>query len=136
MAIQTTEGPIRIDPDDLQFTYRGKTIALKVRVSVWPVLLGCVQQSDGTWVAEADLTGDLFSSDVPGGGDPVAYHLAQKGGDPVRFIREVVLPKLNEWLRLLFRANGAPVPPLEQITVALAGVRFVPQPDGTLKLVQ
>ena len=134
MAIQTGEGLIRIDPDDLQFTHRGRTIAVKIRSLMWPVIVGCVKQSDGTWEVSTDLTGDLFLDDVVGQPDVVAYWV-QKHGGPMGFVRAVVLPKLNAWLLTLFPKSDAPIPtatPLEQIQGALQGIRFLPQPDGTL----
>jgi len=131
MSIQTGDGPIRIDPDDAQLTYRGKTIALNVRSLMWPVILGCVKQSDGSWQVGADLTGDLFASDVAGQPDAVAYWVQHHGGG-MGFVRAVVLPRLNAWLAELFPKSDAPVLPLEQINSALSAVRFLPQTDGTL----
>lgn len=132
MTIQTGEGPIRVDPDDLQINYRGKTIAVKVRSLIWPVVLGVQRMSDGTWQVGADLTDDLFGSDVPGEPDPVAYWLKKHGGG-MGFVQNIILPRLNAWLTTVYPATDTPAAPLDQLQAALAGVRFVPQPDGTLQ---
>lgn len=139
MAIQTGTGALRIDADDPQITHRGKTVAIKIRVISWPVVIGCVNDGAG-WKAGPDLTGDLFSSDVPGGGDPVAYHMA---GDPLGFVRNVILPNLNAWLATVWTpqapnagGGGSPAPavaPIEQLQSALGMIRFVVKPDGTVK---
>lgn len=126
--IQTGTGPIRVDADDPQFTHRGKTVAVKIRSIAWPQVLGVVKEGDG-WKVSADLTGDLFSSDAPGGGDPVAHYM-KDGADA--FVRSVILPRLNEWLATEF-APGGLMTPLEQLQAALLGVRFVMQPDGTVR---
>jgi hypothetical protein len=131
MSIQTGGGPIRIDPDDAQMTYRGKTFAIKVRALSWVVIIGCLRQADGTWTSEFDLTDDMFGSDVPGQPDPVAYWIAHFGGAD-GFVREVIVPRLNTWLALLFPASDQPLTPLEQVQVVLSGIKFKPQPDGTL----
>lgn len=138
MAIQTGPGNLRIDADDPQITHRGKTVAIKTRVISWPVVIGCVNDGNG-WKVGPDLTGDLFSTDVPGGGDPVAYHMA---GDPLKFVRNVILPNLNAWLATVWTpqaqtgGTGAPVPdvkPIDQLQYALGLIRFVVKPDGTVK---
>ena len=132
MAIQNGGGPLRIDSDDLQLTHRGKTIAVKIRNIAWPQVLGCSKQADGSWKADIDLTGDLFSSDVPGGGDPVAYHMA---GEPDAFVRTVVLPNLNAWLATLWAPTSegsANVTPLEQLQASILRLRLVVRADGTV----
>ena len=128
MGIQTGSGPIRIDPDDLQITHRGKSVAVKIRSMSWPQVLACVNDGSG-WKVATDLTGDLFSTDVPGGGDVVAYHLA---GDPAGFVRRVIVPNLNAWLATVWTPTGEPVVPLEQLQRAINGLRFVVRTDGTV----
>jgi hypothetical protein len=132
MSIQIGGGPIRVDSDDPQITYRGKTLAVKVRVLSWAVILGCLQQADGSWVADADLTGELFVSDVEGQSDAVAYWIDYYNG-PAGFVSTVVLPRLNDWLARLFPAGEVTLTPLEQVQVVLGTIKFTPQPDGTLK---
>lgn len=135
MSIQVEEGPIRIDIDDPQFSYRGKRIAIKIRQMMWPVVLGCEQQTDGSWEAGADLTDDLFASDPPGGGDPVQYAIAQHGS-AAGFVRAVVVPRLNKWLGDVWppvAPDDVPADaPLQTIQAALFGIRFVAQADGTV----
>jgi len=131
VSIQTGSGPIRIDPDDAQFTFRGKTLAIKIRAVSWASILGCIKQADGTWTAAADLTDDLFGSDVFGEDDVVAHWLNKHGG-AVGFVRAVVLPHLNAWLAGLFPAGEVTLTPLEQVQFALGGIKFSPQADGTL----
>lgn len=135
MSIQTTEGPIRVDADDARFSYRGTTIALKMRRLLWPVLLGVRQGPDGSWEVDVDLTDDLFASDAPGGGDAVAYWLQQHGG-AMGFVRDVVMPRLQAWLADVW-PPAAPddVPadaPLQKIQAALFGIKFVAHADGTV----
>ena len=143
MGIQVTSGPIVVDADDVQFTHRGRTIAIKLRESMWLNVLGCVRQPDGSWKVETDLTGDLFSSDPPGGGDVVGGWVKDKGnGDMLTFIRNVILPRLNAWLATLFppQTTTAPAPapaptgtPTQQLHQSLRGLKFVTAADGTVK---
>ena len=137
MAIQTGEGPVRIDADDAKFKHRGKTIALKMRVIMWPVMMGYELQGDGSWEAGVDLTDDLFASDPPGGGDAVAYWVAHHGG-PMGFVRTVVRPRLQAWLDTVWPPISGPgdLPPSgeaeQQLAAALGSVRFVAMPNGTV----
>jgi hypothetical protein len=73
----------------------------------------------------------MFASDVPGQPDPVAYWIAHFGG-PEAFTREVIVPRLNTWLALLFPASDTPLTPLEQVHAVLGAIKFKPQADGTL----
>lgn len=132
MSIQTGTGELRIDADDAQFTYRGKTIAIKIRALTWPVILGCKKNDDGTWSVVADMTDDLFSSDVIGHPDAVKYWVDKHGGGK-GFVGAVVMSRLNAWLAIEFPETAAPLTALEEIQSALMGIRFVPQADGTLK---
>jgi len=125
MSVQSGGGPLRIDPDDAQVSYRGVTLAVKLRIVAWAQVIGCIKNSDGSWTSKIDLTGDLFASDPW----DCAYAIEHYGSAEV-FVREVVMPRLNEWLAVLF-APGA-VPAEDQIATVLGSIKFAPQPDGTL----
>lgn len=125
MSIQTGAGPIRVDADDLQITYRGVTLAVKVRIVSWAQIIGCIKQSDGSWQSKVDLTGDLFSSD-PWTLDYAVEHY----GSARAFVAEIVMPRLNAWLAVLFTPGQ--VSPADQVAAALSGIKLTPQPDGTL----
>lgn len=127
MSIQTGEGPIRIDPDDAQFSYRGQRIAIKMRDMGTPYILACRQMPDGSWNGELELTDMVWIND----GQSPEKSLAA-AGSAAEFVRRVVLPPLNAWLATLWPPGDAPVAALEQINAALQGLRFVAQPDGTV----
>lgn len=139
MAVQTKSGPIVVDADDLQFTHRGKTIAVKVRKVSWVNVLGVVKQDDGSWKVECDLTDDLFSSDPPNGGDEVGGWVQEKaGGDMVKFVRDIIIPRLNAWLAKLFppvvTQPGTPTgTPVQQLQTVIGGIKFTTAADGTVK---
>lgn len=125
MGVQTGGGPLRIDPDDAQITYRGVTLAVKLRIVAWAQIIGCIRNPDGSWTSKIDLTGDLFASDpwTP------AHAIDQYGSADV-FVQDVVIPRLNDWLAVLF-APGV-VPPEDQIATVLGSIKFAAKPDGTL----
>lgn len=140
MAIQTGDGLPRIDPDDPQFTHRGITVAVKIRVLMWPVILGCRKMPDGTWGVDVDLTDDKFGSDVAGFNSPVVAALSQHGG-ALQFLRNVVVPRLDRWLETLWKpvAAGEPtgIPATENgalaaIQTAFGAIKFTARPDGTV----
>lgn len=138
MAIQTTAGPFVVDNDDLKFTYAGKTIAVKIRVVSWPVVAGLIKQADGSWKQEVDLTGDLFSTDPPNGGDVVGGWVNKiAGGNMTEFIRQIILPRLNDWLKTVFKPTVTTTPPsttpIQTLQTTLGGIRFVVQADGSVK---
>lgn len=131
MSIQTGEGPLRIDADDLQLEHRGKHIAVKIRVMSWPAIVGCVKGPAG-WEAVTDLTGDLFANDLPDGADPVAHAIEQHGGAR-EFVAAVILPRLNVWLATVYPPVGTPNDaPLELVQSAITGLRLVVHADGTV----
>lgn len=131
MSIQTGSGDLRIDPDDLQLTHRGKTIALKVRVFDVPFVLGCLKGSDGKWTAQTTLCDDTF---VNSGITPETE--VAKYGSAKEWVRVIVLPRLRAWLDALFPPSGTPLTALELIAVEVAGLRLTPQADGTVKASQ
>jgi hypothetical protein len=131
MSIQTGEGPLRIDADDLQLEHRGKHIAVKIRVMSWPVIVGCVKRGTG-WEADVNLTDDLFANDLPDGSDPVAHAIEQHGGAQA-FVAAVVIPRLSAWLLKVFPPVGKPNDaPLELVQWAISGLRLVVHADGTV----
>lgn len=131
MAIQTGSGDLRIDPDDLQLTVRGKTIAVKVRVLDVPYVLGCIKAPDGLWTSQAFLCDETFiNSGITPETEVAEYGSARE------WVRQIVLPRLQDWLNTLFKPSGTPLSALEQIAVEVAGLRLQVQPDGTVKASQ
>lgn len=132
MSIQTGPGGLTIDANDPQFTFRGISVAIKIRQIMWPVILGCQRLDDGTWAVKEDLTDDLFASDVPGQPDSVKYWVAHHGGAR-GFVTNVVLAKLNAWLAKVFTPAGeVSENPLELIFAELGNIKFTSHTDGTV----
>jgi hypothetical protein len=130
MGIQTTGGNIVIDSDDLQFTHRGKTIAVKVRILEGvPYIMGCIKGSDGSWQANALLDDETF---VNTGVTPET-ELA-KYGSAREWVRKVVLPLLQGWLDALFPSTSVTQPKsaLEQIAAELSAIKLIINTDGTV----
>lgn len=141
MTIQTTPGAIVVNADDLQLTHRGITIAVKIRMTAWPTVMGVIKQADGSWKFAVDLTDDIFASDPPNGGDMVGGWVTQlANGDMITFIRNIILPKLNAWLKAVFPPVAAPAPAptaafsndLDGLQKALGGIKFTTAADGTV----
>lgn len=127
MSIQTGGGNLRVDPDDAQFTHRGKSIAIKVRDfgNATIVVIGCLLV-DGAWIGAANL---FEMDDVNTPASVIAKYGSADG-----FLRQRVAGPLNDWLTTLFAADGAPMTDLELIAATLSGtVKWLPQADGTLK---
>ena len=131
MAIQTGSGDLRIDPDDLQLTHRGKTIAVKVRLFDVPYIVGAIKGSDGKWEAQAMLDDETFSNT----GTTPETEIARVGSAR-EWVRQIVLPRLQDWLNTLYKPSGTPLTALELIAVEVAGLRLQVQPDGTVKASQ
>lgn len=128
MAIQTGGGDLRIDPDDLQLTHRGKTIAVKVRVLDVPYIIGCTKAPNGTWEGGPFLDDETF---VNSGTTPESE--VAKFGTAREWVRQIVLPRLQAWLDQLFPASGTAPTALEQIAAEVAGLRLRVQANGTVK---
>lgn len=136
MAIQTGEGPISITPSDLQFTHRGKKVAIKIRKLSWPVLIACLDEGSG-WKA------DTILEDWADDPNPV---LRTVNGDTMKWVRETLIPKINAWLLKVFPpiVSGGTTPTttapktddeaLAQIDAALGTLKFVAAADGTVKV--
>lgn len=122
--IQTGTGPIRIDSDDAQITYAGKTVALKVRDfgGGAAYILGCTLDGSEWKAFEAFAFDDGMTPE----------NQESKYGSAVEFVRQFMIPKINAWLLTVY-PSGTTSTALERIASALAGVTFTPQTDGTLK---
>ena len=131
MSIQTGSGDLRIDPDDLQLTHRGKTVAVKIRVLDVPYVIGCIKAPDGRWEGGPFLDDETF---VNSGITPETE--VAKYGSAKEWVRVIVLPRLQAWLDALFPPSGTPLTALELIAVEVAGLRLTPQADGTVKASQ
>lgn len=131
MSIQTGSGDLRIDPDDLQLTHRGKTIAVKVRLFDVPYIVGCIKGSDGKWEAQAMLDDETFSNT----GTTPETEIARVGSAR-EWVRQIVLPRLQDWLNTIYKPSGTPLSALELIAVEVAGLRLQVQTDGTVKASQ
>lgn len=131
MSIQTGSGDLRIDPDDLQLTHRGKSVAVKVRLFEVPYIIGCLKGSDGKWEAQAMLDDETF---VNTGVTPETE--IARVGSAREWVRQIVLPRLQAWLDTIFKPSGTPLTALELIAVEVAGLRLTPQADGTVKASQ
>lgn len=131
--LQVGGDSIRIDPNDPQFTYRGKTVAIKIRNIIWPVVVGCIKMPDGRWVGDRDLMGDIFGNDPPGGGDAVAYELDKHGGAE-GFVREVLVPAINDWLSDVYPQEGLEVPALQRLFLATQELQFSASPSGVVSV--
>lgn len=129
MGIQNDNSDqLRIDPDDLQITHRGKTIAVKVRVVGVPYIMGCIKLPDGKWNGAALLCDETF---VNSGITPESE--VAKYGSAREWVRQIVLPRLQAWLDQLFPAGDRAPTALEQIAAEVAGLRLKVQPNGTVR---
>ena len=128
MAIQTGGGELRIDPDDLQLTHRGKTIAVKIRVLDVPYIIGCIKAPNGTWEGGPFLDDETFVNSSITPETEVA-----KFGSAREWVRQVVLPRLQAWLDQLYPASGTAPTALEQIAAEVSGLRLRVLPDGTVR---
>ncbi len=134
MAIQYGGNEIRIDSSDLQLLHRNTLIAVKVRViDDTPFVLGCVKVPSGAWEAQAILCNQELMGVTP------ESEIARLGSAK-EWVRQIVLPRLQEWLNSLFPAeagngNGTPQTALEQIAAAVSptGISLRVQADGTVK---
>jgi hypothetical protein len=125
MSIQYGPGPVAIAPDDVQITHRGMSVALKLReISAGFQVLMLHTKTSGDWDGGRELIGF----------DDGTFSVQALAADLARFIREV-LRRVNDILAQLFTPQGEQTD-MEKLDAALRGLRFVPQPDGTLKLVQ
>lgn len=132
MSIQYGGSEIRIDSNDLQLLHRNTLIAIKVRViGETPYIIGCIRQPSGAWESAALLDDETF---VNSGVTPETE--IARVGSAKEWVRQVVLPRLQEWLNALFPAigggGGGPTA-LEQIAAEVAGIRLTVQSDGTVK---
>lgn len=127
MGIQTGTGNLVIDPDDLQLTHRGKTIAVKIRVLDAPYIIGCIKGSNGSWQANASLDDDTF---VNSGVTPETE--VAKYGSAREWVRQVVLPRLQGWLDALFPPTGTTKTALEQIASEVMGIKLIINTDGSI----
>lgn len=123
MTIRTS-APITFTPgSDFFRTDRGITWGIKVTVTAAVAFATVfVRGADGTWSAEANLDEMLDTRSGPVGD----------------WMRDVLLPKLNAWLRLKFPPLGPDAPPpspatfYEQADAAIQGLRIIAHADGTL----
>lgn len=127
MGIQTGTGNLVIDPDDLQLTHRGKTIAVKIRVLDAPYIIGCIKGSNGSWQANASLDDDTF---VNSGVTPETE--VAKYGSAREWVRQIVLPRLQGWLDALFPPTGTAKTALEQIASEVMGIKLIINTDGSI----
>lgn len=116
---------VDIKPEDLQVAYRGVTAAVKcVQVNESFEILACIKKND-TWLVSSKLYSDTLSS----------LELAvKKRGDAVSWVKDGLLPKINEWLGALFPPNKVAEVSAVAIEIdrAVSGIRFIAHADGTL----
>jgi hypothetical protein len=130
-----TSGAITVGPKDLQVSYRGAQIAIKVRAD-FGIIVAC-ELINGAWQGVRDLI--MFDMDNVGS---VETELAKAGG-AVAWVKTVLVPLINAWLAERFKPVAAPAPgpapapsgdPYVDIDAAIFALKWLPAADGTLKV--
>lgn len=132
MSIRRTATAPAITSDDLQFTHRGRTLAIELTDIEDLRFIFVVERVNGVWV-QAPVVPLEDCSDA---------QISAAGG-PAMWIRSVFVSALNEWLATLFQpalVAGDPAPSgigvFDQVDTLLQQmIAFAPQADGTLKAI-
>ena len=125
-----TSAPITFGPHDFQRTDRGITWGIKVTsTSDASFVMVFVQGADGKWLPDQTQAAQL---------DAAFETAISRGGPVINWFRDVLLPKLNAWLREKFPPLDATAPPPapttfpEQADALIQGLRITVHADGTL----
>ena len=122
-----TSGQLTVGPDDFQFTFRGKSVAIKVR-SDFGVVVGCLLGPSG-WAGAHELF--MFDQGSVG---TVTDELAKAGG-AMNWVRTILVPRINAWLAELFPPLAEqPADPWQQLDAAIFRLRLQINDDGTAKV--
>ena len=127
MSIQTAPFPLVVDANDLQYTYRGISFAVKLQeiVNFGQIVYFMVKNADGEWNPSSTLD------------DGFDIHIGNYGGDVFKYLTEKLLPALNVALANLYPA-GSTSTPVESKTnfqllhTMLGTIKFGEKSDGTL----
>jgi hypothetical protein len=131
----TTQGAISVGAGDFRTTHRGTEIAIKVR-SDFGCIVAC-EFVNGAWQGAQDLL--FFDQDNIG----TAESEIAKAGSAAMWVKTKLVPLINAWLAERFKPAAAPTPapapipssdPYAQIDAAIYALRWMPQPDGTIKV--
>lgn len=104
MSIQTQTGAPALDASDFQFSHAGITCGIELRHVQTPdgahvtSLLACERAADGGWVYKRTLAQDFFAG-------------IDAAGGVMQWVRNVLVPAINTWLRERFSGTQSPPPP-------------------------
>lgn len=107
MSIQTISGPITMDPStDFVRTTLGLTWGIKCRIIGDVAVVMAVVKRGSEWVLDNGILDNSFDLNI------------DKYSDTMSWLKQKLLPALNAWLALVFKA-GVITPPTNTITTRL-----------------
>jgi hypothetical protein len=125
MAVQTEFGPHDMTGQP-QINFRGKKVGIKtVFVDGLGSVYGLVyNEGTSVWDISRGFVefDDLFTPDT----------LIERNGNTENAVRNVILPKINEWLAVMFTPSDTPISSIEKLDIVLMGIRFTSKEDGTV----
>ena len=143
MSIRRTETTPQITPDDLQFTYKGRSFGLEItEYEGFNIMTLMEKDSNGIWL----LPNASIPANLAWSLDWISDENIMANGGPKMWITKVFLPWFNAILAAIFKpvtvttpTGGtvpAPVRPIDQVDILLKNmITIVPQSDGTIKAV-
>jgi len=128
VTIQSNDGPLQIGPADFQRTDRGERWAIKCRaLDGMQVVIAVLQQPDGSWGY-----GDPAE---PAMLDPEFHNSAATYPLVADWMRAVLIPRLNAWLRAHFGSASEPAAEqtrFEQADKLIRGLWIAQDAEGYL----
>lgn len=122
MTVQAQEGPIYMGPNDFQRTDKGINWGIKCRdIAGFQIVMIVERQEDGSWSVPANLD-DGFDINK------------DKYTDMLKYLREVILPRLNAWLKQRFGKSNEEIvlTKFEQLDKMIQKITISTDADGYL----
>jgi hypothetical protein len=128
MGVQYGGTSIKMDQDDAQITFKGRTIGIKVRDFNGMGYIFGVELKNGVWENVSPFFAEFDDLYTP-------KKAIEQHGNALSYVKNVLVTPINEWLLTMFPSSPATLSPIDEISNVLGGfLKWVPQPNGTLQV--